>query len=59
MHAHDYRLAQVHHRLDAEIRREQALRVPDRWRLQRLKKLKLAIKDRLQQLARRGGGMPA
>lgn len=51
MHAHDYRLKQVHYRLDTEIRREQTRAVPDRWRLMRLKKLKLAIKDRLHRLS--------
>lgn len=56
MHAKEYRLSLVHHRLEAEIRREQTRPVPDAWRLMRLKKLKLAIKDRLHLLSRRGGG---
>lgn len=55
MHAQEYRLTLVHHRLDSEIAREQARKVPDRWRLMRLKKLKLAIKDRLHQLTLVGG----
>ena len=50
MHAQEYRLSLVHHRLETEIRREQTRLVPDRWRLVRLKKLKLAIKDRLHRL---------
>ncbi|WP_421837168.1 DUF465 domain-containing protein [Novosphingobium sp.] len=50
MHAQDYRLSLVHHRLETEIGREQARKAPDRWRLIRLKKLKLAIKDRLHRL---------
>ncbi len=50
MHAQDYRLSLVHHRLETEIGREQARKAPDRWRLMRLKKLKLAIKDRLHRL---------
>lgn len=54
MHAQEYRLTLVHHRLETEIDREQVRKVPDRWRLMRLKKLKLAIKDRLHQLARSG-----
>ena len=53
MHAQEYRLTLVHHRLDSEIAREQARKVPDRWRLMRLKKLKLAIKDRIARLLRR------
>ena len=56
MPAHEYRLTLVHHRLDTEIRREQMRAAPDVWRLMRLKKLKLAIKDRLHHLARRGLG---
>jgi hypothetical protein len=40
-------LSQVHRRLDDEIRREASRRAPDRFRLLRLKKLKLAVKDRL------------
>ena len=42
-----YRLGLIHRRLDEEIRRELKRRVPDTIRLLRLKKLKLAIKDRL------------
>ena len=42
-----YRLTLVHRRLDEEIRRELKRRVPDTLRLLRLKKLKLAVKDRL------------
>ena len=41
------RLSTIHRRLDDEIRRELRRRAPDAWRLLRLKKLKLAIKDRL------------
>jgi uncharacterized protein len=48
-----HRLRLVHARLDAEIRRELKLRWPDRDRVTRLKKLKLAIKDRLYQTAPR------
>lgn len=58
MHAQEYRLTLVHHRLDSEITREQARKGPDRWRLMRLKKLKLAIKDRLHFLAAGGGHSP-
>ncbi len=42
-----YRLSVVHKRLDEEIRRELKRRFPDNLRLLRLKKLKLAVKDRL------------
>jgi uncharacterized protein len=42
-----YRLPVVHRRLEDEIRRELKTRVPDSFRLLRLKKLKLAVKDRL------------
>ena len=45
-----YRLALAHSKLDAEISREQKSRIPDSWRLLRLKKLRLAIKDRMQRL---------
>ena len=43
-----YRLSLVHKRLDDEIRRELKRRFPDAIRLLRLKKLKLAVKDRLR-----------
>ncbi len=45
------RMAAVHRRLDEEIRRERRRRAPDVFRMQRLKKLKLAIKDRLHRRA--------
>ncbi len=45
-----YRLTVTHRRLDEEIRRELRRRFPDRMRLLRLKKLKLAVKDRLHRL---------
>jgi uncharacterized protein len=41
------RLRFVHDRLAREVEREEARRVPDRFRVLRLKKLKLAVKDRL------------
>ncbi|MGB5077169.1 MAG: DUF465 domain-containing protein [Sphingorhabdus sp.] len=41
----------VHSRLDAEVRREHKRQFPDSLRLLRLKKLKLAIKDRMHRLA--------
>ena len=45
-----YRLTTVHRRLDEEIRRELKKRFPDSFRLLRLKKLRLAVKDRLHGL---------
>ena len=52
-----FRMATVHRKLDEEIRRELKRRFPDGLRLQRLKKLKLAIKDRLHQRAHRRAGV--
>lgn len=48
-----FRLKTVHARLDAELRRELRQRWPDQGRLARLKKLKLAIKDRIHWAASR------
>ncbi len=45
-----YRLTIVHRRIDEEIRRELKRRFPDSIRLLRLKKLKLAVKDRLHRM---------
>ena len=45
-----YRLTVVHRRLDDEIRREVKRRIPDSFRLLRLKRLRLAVKDRLHGL---------
>jgi len=50
MHPLIYRLTLVHRRLDEEIRTELKHRAPDTIRLLRLKKLKLAVKDRLHRL---------
>jgi hypothetical protein len=47
MNAIMYRLTAIHRKLDEEIRRELKRRFPDNVRLLRLKKLKLAVKDRL------------
>jgi hypothetical protein len=47
MNAIMYRLTAIHRKLDEEIRRELRRRFPDNLRLLRLKKLKLAVKDRL------------
>lgn len=50
MNPFNYRLTLAHSKLDAEISREQKRRVPDSVLLLRLKKLKLAIKDRMHRL---------
>jgi hypothetical protein len=47
MSAFMYRLSVIHRKLDDEIRRELKRRIPDTIRLLRLKKLRLAVKDRL------------
>ena len=49
-----YRLTRIHHSLDDAIRREMDRRLPDSLRLLRLKKLRLAVKDRLASLLRKG-----
>ena len=41
------RLRFLHNRLDRAIEHEQGRRAPDRFRIVKLKKLKLAIKDRI------------
>ena len=48
-----YRLTKTHQSLDEAIRTETTRRLPDSIRLLRLKKLKLAVKDRLAALMRR------
>ena len=47
MNAFIYRLSVIHRKLDDEIRRELKRRFPDSIKLLRLKKLRLAVKDRL------------
>lgn len=53
MSASTYRLTSIHKSLDEAISRELKSRLPDSLRLLRLKKLKLAVKDRLSGLLRR------
>lgn len=55
MHPQLYRLTEVHQRIDQALRREQGRRYPDPFELKRLKKLRLAIKDRLFMLTRQLG----
>jgi uncharacterized protein len=46
-----FRLMQFHQKLDRELRAELKRRWPDVFRIQKLKRLKLAVKDRLQKSA--------
>ncbi|HEX8363996.1 MAG TPA: DUF465 domain-containing protein [Allosphingosinicella sp.] len=48
-----YRLTRIHRRLDDAIGLEMQRRLPDSLRLLRLKKLRLAVKDRLTALLRK------
>ena len=48
-----YRLTRIHRSLDDAITAEMRRRLPDSFRLLRLKKLRLAVKDRLTDLMRR------
>jgi uncharacterized protein len=45
-----FRLTQIHRSLDDAIRDEMKARRPDSFKLLRLKKLRLAVKDRLAAL---------
>jgi uncharacterized protein len=47
MNFSSFRLMQYHQKLDAELRAERSRRWPDVFRIQKLKRLKLAVKDRL------------
>jgi uncharacterized protein len=44
---------QFHQKLDHELRAELKMRWPDLLRIQKLKRLKLAVKDRLQASAQK------
>ena len=46
-----FRLMQYHQKLDSELRAELARRWPDVFRVQKLKRLKLVVKDRLARSA--------
>ncbi len=54
-----YRLMEYHQKLDNELRTELRRNLPNFARVQRLKKLKLAVKDRLLKLVRGNGGPQA
>ena len=47
-----FRLLESHQRLDDQLRLAQSRRIPDPLEIGQLKKLKLAIKDRLARFAR-------
>ena len=53
MSAETYRLTAMHQSLDQSIRAEMDRRMPDTIRLLRLKKLRLAVKDRLASIMRK------
>jgi hypothetical protein len=48
-----YRLTRIHRSLDDAISAEMSRRAPDSLKLLRLKKLRLAVKDRLAAMMRR------
>ena len=48
-----FRLHEMHKRIDEALRAEQRRSIPNPFKVMRLKKLKLAIKDRLAMLARK------
>ena len=50
MSSSTYRLTHIHRRLDEAISSEMGRRLPDSLKLLRLKKLRLAVKDRLTTL---------
>jgi len=49
-----FRLLERHARIDDALRRELGRRIPDPFVAMRLKKLKLAIKDRIASILKRG-----
>lgn len=58
MSQHIFRLMSRHQQLDEALRDEQRRRWPDFVRLQRLKRMKLAVKDRLSALMTRRRPVP-
>ncbi len=50
MKTHFFNLLLMHQRLDERLHQERVRRWPDLMRIQQLKKLKLAVKDRLAKL---------
>jgi hypothetical protein len=55
-HPIELHIVQYHQKLDSELRAERARRWPDVFRIQKLKRLKLAVKDRLQRMMSGGKG---
>ena len=53
MSDHVYRLLERHQKLDDLLRRAQSRRTADPFEILRLKKLKLAIKDRINRVMQR------
>lgn len=53
MTARMFRLTQMHQRIDARIRQELRRINPSQFKLMRLKRLKLRVKDALHRLTRR------
>ena len=51
-----YRLTRIHRSLDDAITAEMRRRLPDSLKLLRLKRLRLAVKDRLTSLMRKSRG---
>lgn len=54
----DFRLLQYHQKLDAELRSEMRRAWPSFDRIQRLKRMKLAVKDKLQRVSFKGRKTP-
>ena len=55
MTVHAFRLMEAHQRIDDQLRLESGRRWPDAFKLKRLKKMKLRIKDRLAAIATKRG----
>lgn len=53
-----FRLMQYHQKLDEELRSEMRSNWPSFARIQRLKRMKLAVKDKLQALVAKGRKTP-
>jgi len=54
----DFRLLQYHQKLDDELRSEMRRAWPSFDRIQRLKRMKLAVKDKLQRMSFKGRKHP-